>query len=105
MAFMFAGKSGRLHEPARQGDAARITQLLASGAKADGHKDDKGCPPLMDASFFGHVDCIEALLAFGANADVTNKSGQTALDIAELAEKADCITALKRGRGLANDFF
>jgi ankyrin repeat protein len=104
MAFMFAGKSGRLHEPARQGDAARITQLLASGAKADGHKDGKGWTPLMDASFFGHADCIEALLAFGANADVTNKSGQTALDIAELAGKTDCVTALKRGRGLANDF-
>ena len=44
-----------------------------------------GWTPLMAAAWEGHKDVVELLLTHGANSQVTNSQGQTALSLAASA--------------------
>jgi hypothetical protein len=75
-----------LFERVREGDAARVTALLAAGANVDAQTvDDQfewtpaGDTPLLQAVKQGHEEVVESLLAGGANVESANSFGQSAL--------------------------
>jgi ankyrin repeat protein len=55
-----------LHTAAKQGDLARITQLVDSGADVDA-KDKRGLTPLIKAVSAGNIGAAELLIARGAD--------------------------------------
>jgi hypothetical protein len=59
---------GKLYAAAESGDADRVRELIAQGAKADSVS-DKGVPALVAAAGEGHAAAVKALLEGGA--DVT----------------------------------
>ncbi|KAL4452386.1 hypothetical protein ABPG75_008048 [Micractinium tetrahymenae] len=62
----------RLFDAAEEGDADRITQLLAEGALPDARRQDDNCTALELAAAGGHAAAVHALLAGGAAADAPN---------------------------------
>ena len=48
----------------------------------------------MHAAYFGHVECVKALVAAGSDRGVKNRQGYTALSIAQAQRHADCVRAL-----------
>lgn len=50
---------------------------------------------LHDAAKFGHAAVVKLLLEHGANADIKNKNGKTAKEIAEQHAKDSCVSLLK----------
>jgi hypothetical protein len=54
IAFEQEEKTRQLHEASREGNAARVAQLLSEGARITG-KDDMGYTALHWASLYGHV--------------------------------------------------
>ncbi len=59
--------------------------LLKNGTEIDA-QDNKGLSPLMLAGQKGLTDTVRVLLKAGANAQLRNKNGQTALDLAATDE-------------------
>jgi hypothetical protein len=53
-------KTRQLHEASREGNAARVAQLLSEGARITG-KDDMGYTALHWASLYGHVQVMPLL--------------------------------------------
>jgi ankyrin repeat protein len=71
-----------LVEAAREGDAERVSELLASGAPFEEGVDargEHGRSALMAAAGGGHVEVVRALLAAGADPGATDHAGSTAL--------------------------
>ena len=60
-----------------------------------GDPEDYGNTPLHYAAGYGRLDILQALLAGGADKDVRNNDGQTALDVAELNREAGTVRVLK----------
>jgi hypothetical protein len=56
----------RLHLWAHGGNTAKVQELLQAGAMVDKEAADKWTP-LMHASQKGHLECVKALLAAGAD--------------------------------------
>jgi hypothetical protein len=71
----------RLHDGARDGEAARVTALLAAGAKVD-PLTPEGNTPLLLAAGQGHAGIVADLLAGGADTSKRNRHGATALWVA-----------------------
>ena len=69
---------GAMHAAARDGDVARLTELLEAGANPD-EADDRGFTPLILASYNGHEAAAALLLARGAAVDAADAVGGTAL--------------------------
>jgi ankyrin repeat protein len=76
---------------AGMGHTEVVRILLAGGADADGrtHCEPESCEkpsaittPLMIATVFNHIDVVEALLNAGADIDLRDGNGKTALDLA-----------------------
>ena len=59
-----------------------VAALIQIGADVNS-VDHNGRTPLMIASFIGHVDIVEMLLAAGANPEFTNDAGESALTLAQ----------------------
>lgn len=71
----------RLHDAARENEAARVTALLAAGARVD-PRNPGGNTPLLLAAGRGHAGIVADLLAGGADTNKRNRHGATALWIA-----------------------
>ena len=79
-----------------QPDGAVVAALPDAAAAIDlNHPDIIGYTPLMTASYHGHTEVVRVLLAAGADKDLRNKKGKTALDLA-IGEKKDACAALLR---------
>lgn len=70
------------------GDAGLIGRLAAAGIPIDAQRETEGNTALMWAAQNGKAAATRKLLALGANCDLTNKEGQTALDMAREAGHA-----------------
>ncbi|CAK9213106.1 unnamed protein product [Sphagnum jensenii] len=91
-------KTRQLHEASREGNAARVAQLLSEGARITG-KDDMGYTALHWASLYGHVQVVRMLLGAGAGDGkrinrVTN-SGNTSLHFACTGQHAEVASLLQ----------
>ncbi|PSC68913.1 CMV 1a interacting 1 [Micractinium conductrix] len=71
-----------------------VPLLLQKGASVN-DTDGYGQTPLHDAAFHGHEDAVAALLAAGANPNIRNKKGFTALDRARSKGHTRCIPLLR----------
>ena len=84
----------RLRTAALRGDLAALTRALDEGADPC-LADEDGYTPLHYAAGYGRLDILQALLAAGADKEVRNSDGQSALDVAELNREAGTIRVLK----------
>jgi len=83
-----------LHLAARTGDAAEVTRLLASGVDVNA-RDELGSTPLLDASWEGHEDVVQLLIAHGADVNAKHlEAGSTALQYAVLTGRAAIVRDL-----------
>ncbi|XP_077203843.1 NAD-capped RNA hydrolase NUDT12 [Paroedura picta] len=71
-----------LHNFAAVGDKVRLTALLSHFPSLINEAAENGWTALMYAARNGHLEIVQALLEKGCNRSATNKSNQTALDIA-----------------------
>ena len=79
-----------------QPDGAVVAALPDAAAAIDlNHPANNGTTPLMTASHRGHPEVVRVLLAAGADKDLRNNGGKTALDLA-IEEKKDACAALLR---------
>ena len=79
-----------------QPDGAVVAALPDAAAAIDlNHPDNDGDTPLMRASYCGKPEVVRVLLAAGADKDLRNNDGKTALDYA-IEEKKDACAALLR---------
>lgn len=86
----------RLGGAAQRGDANTVRQLLARGVPADGRGGDstRRVRPLMEACFWGHLQCVQALIDANAAVDKVDNRGWTALMVACGAGNDQCVSAL-----------
>jgi uncharacterized protein len=82
-----------LHLAAYEDDTARVTALLAGGAKAD-EPNAYGITPLLLACENGNTSIVHALLTAGADANAKRKGGETALMVASRTGKVGPVEAL-----------
>jgi ankyrin repeat protein len=76
-----------------QGLPKPVERLLAAGA--DPNRVSVRRAPLHVATIWGHLGCLEALLATGANPGVVDMDGRTARQCAEARGLADCLARLQ----------
>ena len=81
-----------------------IPQLVAAGCNINQvSRSAQSMTPLMAACYYGHATCVEQLLKLGADVNVKNARGETALDFAVLKMggtmgHTKCRTLLQRTR-------
>ena len=80
--------AGPLHDAAREGDADRISQLLAQGADVN-NRDENRETPLMDAALAGKTDVAVVLIEAKADIEARNDRGFTALHAAAYSGSLD----------------
>lgn len=78
---------------ARAGDTARLRAYVEQGVPAN-LTDATGNTLLMLASYHGHAETVEALLALGADPDRTNDRGQSPLRGAIFKAEDDVVKVL-----------
>lgn len=85
---------GPLHEAIGRGDLEAIKQLIAAGEDLNAREPYGQSTPLMSATTMGHVDIAIALIDAGADLDLTENNGSTALHMAALFCHTDIVKAL-----------
>jgi len=65
-----------------EGDAKRVLTLLLSGTINVNMQNDAGNTPIIVASDYGHSQIVKILLNNGADPNIENKNGWTAVDFA-----------------------
>lgn len=80
-------------QAAESGDAARLAELLETGAEVD-TLDRYGQTALMLAARNGHVDAVRVLLDAGAELDHTAKYSLSALMLAVLNDRLEVVEQL-----------
>ena len=80
-----------------QPDGAVVAALPDAAAAIDlNHPDnDDGWTPLMIASYWGNPEVVRVLLAAGADKDLRNNDGKTALDWAIRGNEDACAALLR----------
>ncbi|MBU0513320.1 MAG: ankyrin repeat domain-containing protein [Proteobacteria bacterium] len=71
-----------LHWAAYNGHARVAARLIRARAQLNGRETEKGHTPLHDAAWKGRRRIVTLLLRAGARADLTNKAGRTAAQVA-----------------------
>jgi ankyrin repeat protein len=94
--------AGPLHDAAKDGDVARVKQLLDQGSNVS-EPNEAGEPALIIASLEGHADIVTLLLERGADIEVRNKGGLTALHAAAYAGNLEVVTLLVAKGAAVND--
>ena len=86
----------QLRLAAQQGDLEKVSELLDLGVDPDQTRDDftGGDTALVFAADNGHVQVVKALLAAGANKDLPNSWGQSALWCACFCGHLECVRVL-----------
>ena len=82
------------HAAAQGGDLAALAGSWASLAHPDALDDEDHWSCLHYASFYGHVDIVEHVLAHGASVDVRDVQGRSPLHLAAGAGHATTVAAL-----------
>ena len=85
----------RLVMGARQGDFWAVQACLEEGAAVNYQSKTGGESALMVAAEMGHFDVVEQLLLWGADAQLENALGQTALSMAALRRKHKVVEAIR----------
>ena len=75
----------QLLSPSWDGDLARVTRLVESGADVNKREGGSVRTPLIGAAIMGRTSVVRYLLSQGADPDITDKDGNTAAALA-LAE-------------------
>jgi ankyrin repeat protein len=83
-----------LHDAALGGNAEVINILLDRGAEIDARNLEDGATPLMLATSLGQLGAVTVLLKRGANSQLRDSSGHTALDRARETGNAEIIQLL-----------
>lgn len=94
--------AGPLHQAAKDGDIARVTQLLDQGSDLS-ELDEAGEPALIIASLAGHADVVVLLLDRGADIEIRNKGGLTALHAAAYGGNLEVVKRLVAEGADVND--
>jgi uncharacterized protein len=94
--------AGPLHEAAKDGDIARVTQLLDQSSDLS-ELDEAGEPALIIASLADHADVVALLLDRGADIEVRNKGGLMALHAAAYAGNLEVVKLLVAEGAAVND--
>lgn len=94
--------AGQLHEAAKSGNLALLTQALDAGNNIS-EADEAGDPPLILASLKGNADAVGLILARGADIEVRNKGGLTALHAASYAGNLGIVKLLVAKGAAVND--
>nr|WP_204333597.1 ankyrin repeat domain-containing protein [Rhizobium leguminosarum] len=94
--------AGLLHQAAKGGDIARVTQLLDQGSDLS-ELDEAGEPALIIASLAGHADVVVLLLDRGADIEIRNKGGLTALHAAAYGGNLEVVKRLVAEGADVND--
>jgi uncharacterized protein len=89
---------GPLHDAALGGSPEVITLLLDHGAAIDAPDRESGATPLMIAASLGRAGAVAVLLRRGANPQLRDHAGHTALDRAREAQNNDVVKLLKAQR-------
>lgn len=76
-----------------KGDVETVKQFIENGTKVN--KKLNGLTPLMHAARYNKVEIIEYLLQKGADRDIKDSQGLTALNYAELSNAYEAIAVLK----------
>lgn len=81
-------------------DGARVRQLIAEGADIQARFGPAMLPPALHAASEGHAESLRAILASrtraggGVDVDEADRFGQTALSLAAVHGRAECVRAL-----------
>ncbi|KAM0789485.1 hypothetical protein ACM66B_000305 [Microbotryomycetes sp. NB124-2] len=87
----------RIHELAIEGDAQAIQSYLNESTSVDINELDLyGFSPLHLATDRGHIEAVRVLLKAGANPDIKDEDGNTALELARISEHDDIAALLSR---------
>lgn len=73
----------QLIEAAKENKPEHVAALIAEGVPVN-IQDENGWTALMVAAYRGHTDCLQKLIAAGADLDLKNCHGNTALQLAKL---------------------
>ena len=84
--------AGRLVAAAKEGDTARVRELLAEGVPADA--ESGGYVALHRAAESGSVAVLEVLFAAGADVEAVDRVGNTPLSRAAIFGRADAVSVL-----------
>jgi len=84
-----------LWQAARHGNVEQLNKYLNEGAEVDWQNEELwGSLPLIAAALNNHVHIVEILIKNGANINLSNRNGNTALHLAATYGRADVISLL-----------
>ena len=87
------------------GQITQLRQMLKGSddmRRANGLDEDRDRRPLHWAAARGHPRCVELLLQYGADPNLPDASGATALELAERNGFTNCAFLLKHGAPVAD---
>ncbi len=95
---VFTGCGTSLHDAARWGDAALVTEILnvdaATKSRLVNARDRNGNTPLHEAAANGKVDTLRLLIEAGADLNARDNTGMTPLHAAAMWDRRETIEAL-----------
>ncbi|XP_063433873.1 NAD-capped RNA hydrolase NUDT12-like isoform X2 [Mytilus trossulus] len=83
----------RFFDSAANGNIEELTHLLKATVIVD-ERNDNGWTGLMLASRYGHASAIKIFLEKGCDVNLVNKTGQTALDIAQFWDQSEATSLI-----------
>lgn len=95
--FLRATAESLLHIGAKQGDVAKLADLLDNKGFLpwiNQREQSEGKTPVFSASFAGHPDVVELLIQRGCNVSIPNDGGYTPMDAAAFQGHASVVAVL-----------